>query len=138
MDLTRPTIERIQRAVAAAFGIPLVDLLSDRRDAATAHARQVAMLLARELTFHSTIVVGRHFRRDHTTVIAGVNAVRARIARDPRLAATCARLAAELGAREPAAPLPVPRRPAPNGDFLPGPLFDFAAAYLVPPPGARR
>lgn len=74
-------VEDIQRATAAYYNIPLSSMLSECRAHRFSHPRQVAMLLARELTGHSLPDIGRRFGgRDHTTVLYAPQAVRRRIA----------------------------------------------------------
>lgn len=64
------TIENIIKTVAEYYKIRVKDLLSKRRTASLAHARQIAMALAKELTNHSLPEIGRAFGgRDHTTVL---------------------------------------------------------------------
>lgn len=75
----------IQQAVADAFGVPMRELLSERRGCGVAQARQVAMYLCRELTHNSYPFLGRHFDRDHTTVLYGVNVIEERLKSDPKL-----------------------------------------------------
>lgn len=76
-----PSIASIQAAVARFYDIPLREMTSQRRDRPAAHARQVGMYLARELTPYSLPMIGRWFgKRDHTTVIHGIKAVEARLA----------------------------------------------------------
>lgn len=76
------TIAEIQQAVATYFAIPMIEMKSTRRGRAAAHARQIGMYLARELTAHSLPMIGREFgRRDHTTVIYGIHAVEERMQR---------------------------------------------------------
>jgi chromosomal replication initiator protein len=64
------TVERIQEATAAQFGIAREELLARDRTPAVAFARQVAMYLARELTDQGLPALGREFGgRNHTTVL---------------------------------------------------------------------
>jgi chromosomal replication initiator protein len=64
------TTPRIQRVVAAHFGLKASELKSPRRTRAIAFPRQVAMFLCRELTGSSLPEIGRHFGgKDHTTVL---------------------------------------------------------------------
>lgn len=63
----------IQDIVAMFFGCTHDDLLG--RAKRFAYARRVAMTLARELTPASSPELGRLFRRDHTTVLAGVRQI---------------------------------------------------------------
>ncbi len=64
------SVARIQQAVAETFGVPVEKMKARGRASQIAHARQVAMYLARELTHLSLAQVGEHFGgRDHTTVL---------------------------------------------------------------------
>lgn len=83
---TRP-VERIKRKVAEFYGIPLLEMTSDRRAREVARPRQVAMYLAKQLTTKSLPEIGRLFgNRDHTTVIHAVKQVERLIANDPDIA----------------------------------------------------
>jgi chromosomal replication initiator protein len=64
------TIDNIIKTVAEYYKIRVTELLSKRRTAALAHARQIAMALSKELTSHSLPEIGKAFGgRDHTTVL---------------------------------------------------------------------
>jgi chromosomal replication initiator protein len=64
------SVARIQQAVAEVYGVPVERMKARGRASQIAHARQVAMYLARELTHLSLAQVGEHFGgRDHTTVL---------------------------------------------------------------------
>jgi chromosomal replication initiator protein len=64
------TIDNIQRTVAEYYKIKLSDLLSKRRSRSIARPRQLAMMIAKELTTHSLPEIGEAFGgRDHTTVM---------------------------------------------------------------------
>jgi chromosomal replication initiator protein len=64
------SVARIQQAAAETFGVPVEKMKARGRASQIAHARQVAMYLARELTHLSLAQVGEHFGgRDHTTVL---------------------------------------------------------------------
>jgi chromosomal replication initiator protein len=64
------SIQRIQEATAAEFGIDREALLARDRTPHVAFARQVAMYLARELTDQGLPALGREFGgRNHTTVL---------------------------------------------------------------------
>lgn len=67
----------IARAVAQENEITLDDILGTSRQRAVAWPRQTVMLLASEAGF-SNPQIGRFLRRDHTTVLSGVRAARAR------------------------------------------------------------
>ncbi len=96
----RGTIVAIQVHVARHYGIERRDMLSTCRRWAVVRPRQVAMYLAKTLTHHSLPEIGRRFGpRDHTTVLAALRRVEARIARDPAFAAEVEGLRQELEAR---------------------------------------
>jgi hypothetical protein len=65
----RLRIYDIQKIVAIFFRISRLELISARRDAQTAQARQIAIFLCRQYTMRSLPEIGRRFHRDHTTVI---------------------------------------------------------------------
>lgn len=83
---------RIADVISAAchyYGIPKSQFISATRAHRIAHARQVAMMLAREYTGASlTKVSGAFGGRDHTTVLHAISAVRVRCKHDPDYAAT--------------------------------------------------
>ena len=92
-------VATIQRAVANMFDLNMSDMVSARRHRPAAHARQVAMYLARELTAQSLPDIGRRFgNRDHTTVMHGIGAVEARMTTDADLRADIDALREELAA----------------------------------------
>lgn len=64
------TVDNIQKTVAEYYKVKVVDLLSKRRSRSIARPRQMAMMLAKELTNKSLPEIGDAFGgRDHTTVI---------------------------------------------------------------------
>jgi chromosomal replication initiator protein len=64
------TVDNIQKTVAEYYKVKVTDLLSKRRSRSIARPRQMAMMLAKELTNHSLPEIGDSFGgRDHTTVI---------------------------------------------------------------------
>jgi chromosomal replication initiator protein len=64
------SVARIQQAVAETYGVPVEKMKARGRASQIAHARQVAMFLAREHTHLSLAQIGEHFGgRDHTTVL---------------------------------------------------------------------
>ena len=75
---TRPEpvkIETIIAEVAKTYNVSESDILSNRRTAALALARQVAMYIARETTNLSFSAIGESFGKDHTTVLYYVKKV---------------------------------------------------------------
>ncbi len=72
----RVTIDDIQKAVSAHFGMRQAEMVSARRARAVARPRQIAMYLAKRLTPRSLPEIGRRFGgRDHTTVIHAVRQI---------------------------------------------------------------
>lgn len=78
------SISQIQELVCRTYGISRTELVGGRRR--TIEPRQVAMWLAREMTPQSLPVIGRSFRRDHTTVMYAVEQIDARRRADPAFA----------------------------------------------------
>lgn len=63
------TITDVQAVVAAHYRVTLADLRGPSRARHLVRARHMAMALAYSATRHSYPVIGREFRRHHTTVI---------------------------------------------------------------------
>jgi len=79
-NLSRITIETIQKKVVDYYHLRMADMLSRRRPANIAFPRQVAMYLSRILTEHSLQEIGGAFGgRDHGTVIHAVKKVESRM-----------------------------------------------------------
>jgi chromosomal replication initiator protein len=68
-------IEQIQRETARYYKVAVEDLRADRRTKHLAHARQVAMYLARRMTRSSFPEIAARFNKDHSTVISSVRKV---------------------------------------------------------------
>lgn len=98
----------VARVVAKRLGYEVEDLFSASRAGGVARARQLAMAVARATLERSYPELGRAFGRDHTTVIAAVRAVEARVEKSTEEAVRFLRLKrdatraldAEFGARE--------------------------------------
>lgn len=79
-----PSIRAIREATARHFGLEPIDMISPRRDFRAAHPRQLAMFVAARVTAKSYSQIGLGMgRRDHSTVIHGVQQAEKRIAADP-------------------------------------------------------
>ena len=73
-----PTMEDVLRVVTEHFGVRLSDLQSRKRTAQIAHARQVGMYLARQVTRLSLEEIGGFYGgRDHSTVLYAIHKVSA-------------------------------------------------------------
>ncbi len=80
------TNQRIIKEVSRYFSIPISTLISSKRSAYIAHARQLAMYLSREHTSDSLLAIGRAFgNRDHATVLYAVSKINDRISKDPEV-----------------------------------------------------
>ncbi len=78
-----PSVRQIQEAVSEEFDVTVDELLSATRVARVVWPRQIAMLLARDLTNQSLPTIGRQFGgRDHTTVLHGCRRAAARVTSD--------------------------------------------------------
>lgn len=86
----------IQRRVAEVYGITVEQLVGDRRQASLAIPRKVAILLALELTSLSTTVIGRAFRRDHSSIVVAGRNARELLRKDAQVAAQVEQLRREL------------------------------------------
>ncbi len=92
-----PAISSIQEATVRHFGIPAIEMVSQRRARRVARPRQVAMYLAHELTPHSSSTIGWHFgHRDHTTVLHAIARIEALAKADPDFGKQVASLRAQL------------------------------------------
>lgn len=96
---TIPTVNAILTAVAAYYELLPIDMLSQRRERRLAHARQVAMYLARTLTTRTSVEIGRIMGgRDHTTVLFGIKKVEGLLRNsDQKLAAELTEIKTALG-----------------------------------------
>jgi chromosomal replication initiator protein len=91
------TVAQILDAVAAEFGVPVVQLVGERRSASIVLPRHVAMHLAVRLTGNSLPGIGRRMGgRDHTTIMHGDRRVAALRKDAPALDARVRRLEATL------------------------------------------
>ena len=91
------TVAAVVDATATQFGLSPEELLARDRRPQVAHARKVAMYLARELTDQSLPEIGRGFGgRDHSTVHSAVRSIGTGVRRDPELAMTVESLKRDL------------------------------------------
>jgi chromosomal replication initiator protein len=90
-------VSQVQEAVAARLELTVDDLLSPRRTAPVARARQLAMYLTRELTDLSLPAIARAFnRRDHTTVLHAIRRVESSALEDANVSRTLEELTLQL------------------------------------------
>jgi chromosomal replication initiator protein len=81
------TIENIQKTVAEYYKVKVADLLAKRRSRSIARPRQLAMMLAKELTNHSLPEIGDLFGgRDHTTVLHACRKIKELVSLDVDIA----------------------------------------------------
>jgi chromosomal replication initiator protein len=93
----KPTIEKIQEAVAKHYGLSVAKLTSPSREQKIALPRQVAMYLCRALSGETLQQVAEKFnKKDHTTVMAAERRIRQLSAQDPAVAAALETLTAQL------------------------------------------
>lgn len=98
LPANRPVdIDQIQREVARFYKVAIEDLRQDRRTKALAHARQVAMYLARKFTKCSYPEIATRFNKDHSTVISSVRKVEKQRETDDVVKKELAELEVKLG-----------------------------------------
>lgn len=91
------TIAEVIDATARAHGLTAAQLVSEARTRAISEARQMAMLIARQVVGQSFPVLARAFHRDHTTILHGISAARARVLTGGEALAMMTRIIADLG-----------------------------------------
>lgn len=89
---TRDRLELIIEEAARAADLDVDDLTGRSRADTVTRARQVAMLLARDLVGATLTSIGDALNRDHTTVIHGIRTSRVRETEDPTYAHDVQRL----------------------------------------------
>ncbi len=67
---------------AREFGVEETEIMSARRQRGLIVPRHTAMYLSRQLTTFSLPMIGRHFGRDHTTIMHAAKAVERRFISD--------------------------------------------------------
>jgi chromosomal replication initiator protein len=82
-----PTIRDIELAICLNFNITKDILRGPDRKRRYARPRQIAMALSRELTDMSLSQIGRHYCRDHTTVLHAIARIRDLSEVNPKVAA---------------------------------------------------
>jgi chromosomal replication initiator protein len=94
------SLARIAKAVAKEFGVPSSELRSTARLKSSVLPRQIAMLLARELSGRPSGKIAAYFgRKNHTTVVHACRRCRALIAADPGLSRDVERIRRSLRPR---------------------------------------
>jgi chromosomal replication initiator protein len=106
--MNEPSIKAIQQAVASYFGVPLVDMKSERRR--FCRPRQVAYYLSARMTSKSAASIARWFDKDRTTIGHGVLCIEKLCQHDHELRRRVDNLAKEItsGVRRASAKEPVP------------------------------
>ena len=94
------TIEEIQRVVSDYYDIRMGDMTSNRRPAAIAFPRQVAMYLSREMTAQSLPTIGQAFGKNHATVMYACKTVADRLKADGAFRQSLTVLQQRLSRRE--------------------------------------
>jgi chromosomal replication initiator protein len=93
----KPTIERIQEATAAHYGLTVAKLTSASREQKIAIPRQVAMFLCRELAKETFQLIAEKFnKKDHSTVISAKERVEELLGQDPEIQTAVAALTQRL------------------------------------------
>ncbi len=72
-SVRRPTVPSIIRATASTFGVSVGELVSNMRTKPLVTYRHVAIAIACRLSGRSLPFIGRHFNRDHTSILHARN-----------------------------------------------------------------
>ena len=83
----RITVDEVKRCISRRYGLKPGDLESRSRRSEIVRPRQLAMYATRLLTGKSFPDIARHFERDHTTVLYGVEKMAALARTNPEIAA---------------------------------------------------
>jgi hypothetical protein len=141
-----PAISDIEWAVCTKYRVTPAQLGGDCRARFHSNPRQILLYLLRTMTEMSLPRIGNRYNRDHTTVIAAVKAVRAKMEASPAYAAEIAEIIAAIPSgeirlqrdREWAEKLiagivywKVPAKPAPAPDPATSPYADPLARRLA-------
>ena len=95
------TIHEIERTVCQRFHLTVEEMRGPCRLRKIARPRQMAMYLCREMTGASLPQIGRHFRRDHTTVLHAQRKIAAMAAAGGRMPKYLDELRAMLASTNP-------------------------------------
>ena len=80
------TVDLIVDVVAEHFNINATDILSSKKSRNIAYPRQICMYLCRELTEESLQNIASSLgRRDHSTILHGINKIAAEVTKDTSL-----------------------------------------------------
>jgi chromosomal replication initiator protein len=90
------SVEEVVSLVSGAYDVTAEELRSPSRRRRIVRPRQTAMYLCRRYTQASLHDIGRHFRRDHTSVRYAVDAVERRVLEQPQLRYELEAMAARL------------------------------------------
>lgn len=90
------SVAEIAKRVSFEMGVPLREIMSDRRCQRTARARKAICWLARRVTQRSLPQIGRALNRDHSAVIHASRTAELLRGRDPAFKRLTDRLAAEF------------------------------------------
>jgi chromosomal replication initiation ATPase DnaA len=97
----RLTLADIVWTVSTKYSIPKDVMLGRSRLRKFARPRQIAFLLARELTNASFSKIGRHFGRDHSTIVTGLKSIKAAMEANPKVKAHVEECRAAMPSRSP-------------------------------------
>jgi hypothetical protein len=96
----RPSVKDLLIYVSAKRDVDILDMMSARRTAHVARARQIVMYLAKRFTLLSLPAIGRHLAgKDHTTILHGVRKIEL-LRADPKFDAEIRGYLKELGEPE--------------------------------------
>lgn len=84
---TRTTVAHIAQATSRHYGVTVLDIYGEFRDATIVLPRHVVMYLAREMSGYSFPRIAQALERDHTTIMHAYRKIKARLKSDKKLRA---------------------------------------------------
>lgn len=81
---TSVTVKKIVEYMAKEFGVSEADILSDKRQANIALARQITIYVIKEVTDLKLQQLGDYFNKNHTTVLYAINHAKEKMNKNPQ------------------------------------------------------
>ena len=76
LDRSPKSVDEIIKTTANKLKVKISDILSDSREREISNARQICMYITREITDLSYPAIGKHFEKNHTTVLQACKRIR--------------------------------------------------------------
>ena len=96
---TSVVVHKIVEFIAKAFGVTENDILSTKRQANIALARQITMYVIKEVTDLKLQEIGNYFNKNHTTVLYAINQAQEKMDENPQVKAVAVSAIGEFQSR---------------------------------------